>query len=160
MSSPYPPFGTQNLHDDDGPVLDSMFIENFAVPPLKDAIEPIVIPARVEPKRPSRILSGTEILSGGSSPFRLLPADDNRIEFTIACILTSMAVGGFNDYVLFADENGKVSTGQTNSSTAGCFRLRPAMGIVTFHGHTGEIWIAAGLSIAASVEVEWAAVTK
>jgi hypothetical protein len=160
MSSPYPPFGTQNLNDDDGPVLDSMFVETFAPPPLKDAIEPIPIPARVEPTRSTRLFAGVEILAGGGTPFRLLPADANRIEFNIGCVLTSMAAGGFNDYVLVADENGKVSTGQTNSSTGGSFRLRPAMYVVTFRGHTGEIWIAGGISIAAAMEVEWWAVTK
>jgi len=75
-----PVFGTENLKDDDGAVIDSFFIETDAPPPLKDAVEPIDNPALPKLKPLTKILTKHQLVDPqwGQSPIQLLPGDVRR----------------------------------------------------------------------------------
>src|ERR1700754_52282 len=85
MSEPFPIFGTQNLKDDDGSVIDSFLIETDAPPDLKLAQEPIpVIAAPSPPKYRTSVRAGFQILTASmTDPFMLYSADLNRLEAKI-----------------------------------------------------------------------------
>lgn len=79
------PFETQNVHDDDGPVLDSMFEQTSEPPDLKDAVEfGLPAPAVKEPVRQTMIIGGAQLIrSAWTAPTLLLPFDENRKSMTI-----------------------------------------------------------------------------
>lgn len=159
MSNPYPIFGTQDVHDDDGQVIDSLFIETDAPPNIKDAVEPILIPVPVEPARPTRLLGGTEILDPGKSPYRLLPADADRLQLHLEVTLTSFGTATFNDYAVLGDDVGPVASAQSGLlTTQGCIRLRPGKSY-EMDQLTGPVYIAPG-NATSQLEVVWRAVTK
>lgn len=82
MSNPYPPFGSQDLHDDDGAVIDSFLIEVDNPPDLKDAQEVVDTPKTKIPPRLSRILTRDYLFTPANdpnnTPIQLLPSDPNR----------------------------------------------------------------------------------
>ncbi len=152
MSQPYEIFGSQDLKDDDGPVIDSLFIETDAPPNLKDATEPIPDNSdNIPPRKTTRLLTGSQILGTDWAPHRLLPADANRQGINIKVYSpTSVATDG----VRFASENGSIYT-------AGKILHG---GSTTFDNHTGEIWVvpcgnASGLA-SAPIGIEYWSVTE
>lgn len=155
MSSPVPMFGTQNLKDDDGPVIDSFFIETDNPPNMETALEPVPAPPKENPPRPDRLLTGTFTVSQGgfTSPVMVLPADANRKSLTLAA-MSAAATATFTDFVLISDENGIAG------NPTGAFRLRPIQGAVFMDGYTGAIWAFPGASITATIELTWVAVTR
>lgn len=155
MSSPVPIFGSQNVHDDDGQVIDSFLIETDAPPDLSQAIEPIPVPVKEPIKRPTRILSGTEILTQTSTPFMLLPPDSNRLHIRLD-VFSYATTPGQKDYAIAGDENGKVANA---NMTQGPFRIRHGKGY-TIDDHTGALWITPGPIVADNIEVTWSVVTK
>lgn len=157
MSNPVPMFGTQNLSDDDGPVIDSFFVETDAPPDLKDAQEPIVIPARPEVAVPTRLMAGADVLTQTTSAYQLLPADTNRVKLHID-IYSYATTPGQKDFVYVADENGKISS-MVNGASSGGFKARFGKG-VDLDDHTGAVWIAPGPIVADNIEVSWRAVTR
>jgi hypothetical protein len=79
MSYPYPIFGSQDLHDDDGAVIDSFLIETDAPPDLKQATQPIDPPAVKAPARITRIMTRDMTLDPSwTTPTMLFPADGKR----------------------------------------------------------------------------------
>ncbi len=74
-----PVFGTENLHDDDGAVIDSFFIETDAPPTLKDATETIDATAAKEIKPQTKLISKIQLIDPAwSGPTQILPGDANR----------------------------------------------------------------------------------
>lgn len=127
MSQPAEIFSTQNMHDDDGQVIDALFIETDAPPNLKDATQPIVIPVLAEPKKTTRFLTGDITIPATWTPVLLLPADANRQGVNIKVYSpTSVATDG----VRFSDEPGNIySAGKILHG-----------GSTTFDNHTGPIY--------------------
>lgn len=158
MSSPVPMFGTQNLTDDDGQVIDSFLVETDSPPDIKEAIEPIQqLPDKINVPRYTRIMSGIVLFLGGeTTPVMLVPFDDNRIKFHLD--VTSAAVAPvFADFVITADEPGKLSNPAATSTQAG-FRVHNGKG-VDMDEHTGPVWVIPGAAITNAIEVSWRAVT-
>lgn len=157
MSSPVPMFGLQNLTDDDGTVIDSFFVETDTPPDLKDAIQPIVVPAISVPPVTTRLLTGYQVLTTAMlDPIQLLPADANRLQFKM-WVTSLAAVPSVEDYVLASDEKSKCNAGSGSSGSAQ--RLR--------HGrewsldvHTGAIWVLPNSIISFNIEVSWVSTTK
>lgn len=165
MSSPLPIFGTQNLHDDDGPVIDSLLVETDSPPNLKMATQPINVPAPIAITRPTRLLTGSLLMTSGSDPQLIINSDPNRVAFHIFAFWVNGGAGpGFNDYINLSDEQGPVSNAKVNISTMGIIRLRPP-GILgaspyEFNGHTGPIYLSPANALSGPIELTWAAVTQ
>ena len=136
MSSPvFVPLNTGDTSDDDGQVLDSLFIETDTPPEMQ--IEPLPDRKPIEePARTTRLLTGNLSLNPlWTSPTLLLPADGNRKDFYIRVTSSNLVAPVVTDYIWLADESGK--TGTTESA-----RL--------FHGqdlnigmHTGPLYVSA-----------------
>lgn len=155
MSQPTHMFETQNVHDDDGQIIDSFFIETDAPPVLKDATQPITPTPTENPKKIRRLLTGSVLMSSGvfGSPHQVLPADPNRKSVTLAVLSTAAAPNAYNEYVIVSDENGKVSAGSG-------FNLRGPDNPLIIPDYTGAIWAIPASSITASIELTWLAVTE
>jgi hypothetical protein len=132
MSSPTVPFETQNVHDDDGQVIDSFFIETDTPPNLKDATEPIPpSDSNTVPPKVTRLLTRSLIVQPGWDAVQLFPSDANRRGFYLR-VTSPTAVA--TDGIRLADNNGEVRTagqifhGQTTSGSA-------------FDEHTGAVHI-------------------
>lgn len=104
-----PVFGTEDLKDDDGQVIDSFFIETDTPPPLKDATEPIDKTAAIEIPRLTRIITKHQSIDPAwGTPVQLLPADFNRIGVGIRVWSpTSVATDG----IRLAADSGEVYSG-------------------------------------------------
>lgn len=127
MSSPFEPFGSQDLKDDDGPVIDSLFKETDAPPNLKDATEPIVVRALKEPAKITRLISREFVAAIDWTVFQILPADANRESLVIRVYSpTQVATDGFR----FSDDSGNVITSAKILHSDD----------TTFIGHTGPIY--------------------
>lgn len=157
MSNPVPMFGTQNVNDDDGQVIDSFFIETDTPPPLKDAQEPIVLPEPPEIVLPTRMFAGTDVLTAASTPYMLMPADTNRVNLHLD-IYSFATTPSAKDYVFIADENGKISSVMSGASS-GAFKGRHNKGI-DLDNHTGAVWIGPGPILGDNIEISWRTVTK
>jgi hypothetical protein len=129
VSNPYPIFGSQDLKDDDGQVIDSFLIETDAPPDLKDAIEPVSQPTLPTPKKSTRLITSDTTIDPTWDGYQALPADPNRQSITIR-VYSPTAVA--TDGVRIASEKselltaGKILHGQDTS---------------VFANHTGAIWI-------------------
>jgi hypothetical protein len=99
-------FGTQNVHDDDGQVIDSLFIEVDDAPDLKPAAETVYPPAEEQKRKTTRILSTSQIVTPIMTPILFLPEDANRRGVTIQ-VFSLTAVGG--DGVQIASDLGLLS---------------------------------------------------
>lgn len=108
MSSPTVPFETQNVHDDDGQVLDSFLIETNAPPVLKDAVEPIVVKGVRDVDPITRLFSIEQVIPIDWDVYQILPADANRKNLTIF-VYSPTAVA--TDGVRFADERALTRNG-------------------------------------------------
>lgn len=153
MSSPVPIFGTQNLHDDDGPVIDSLLIETDNPPDIKEATEPIEKSPDKNPPRPDRLLTGTFNVSQGGfiSPVMVLPADANR-KSIILSVYSTAATPTATDFVLVASENGLASGNNA-------FNIHHGKDY-TLYDYTGAVWAIPGPAITATIELTWVAVTR
>lgn len=153
MSSPVPMFGTQNTKDDDGPVIDSLFLEVNAPPNPADAIEPIPQPELPAPKPVTRLVTGTytfDVAGIANAPWMLLPPDANRKSLELSAYNT---VGtGATEYLSLADESGKCNT-------SSAFTIRPHRTPFTIDAHTGAVWVQTGPGITGSITLTWIAVT-
>jgi hypothetical protein len=154
MSSPVPIFGSQNLRDDDGAVIDSFLIETDSPPNLKDMEQPIVVPPPIEIPRPTRIIAGTEIFTASTDqPRCVLVADSNRLQLTFMAY-SQVATPTVTDYGIIADELAKTANIMA-TGTRRAYHLQ----VVDFSLHTGPVWIAPG-PITGVLHVTWSAVTK
>lgn len=163
MSDLAPIFGTQNLTDDDAAVIDSYLIETDTPPDIKGAIGPIQQPVLPPLPETTRLITGTQVLdSSYVNPYQMLPADANRVSLYIA--VTSTVTGPtFNDYVLIADQGGKVSAAAAGA-ISGASRIRAQAVFsptqVPMLDHTGAVYLLPGASLSNAIEVSWIAVTK
>jgi hypothetical protein len=108
MSMPHEVFGSQDLKDDDGEVIDSLFKEVNAPPELKDATQPILVKALESPKVITRLISRDETINHTwEQPYMVLPSDANRKSLNILVYSpTEVATDG----IRFSDENGNIRT--------------------------------------------------
>jgi hypothetical protein len=153
VSSPYQIFGSQDLKDDDGNVIDSFFIETDAPPNLADAPQPITVVAPTEPVVATRLLTGTIQLTATMDPVQILPADTNRKSVSVQIYTTAASSTAVGEYVTLADENGKCRT-------SGAWTLRSGKDPYTIIDHTGPIFVQAASTVSANMELTWWAVTK
>lgn len=153
MSSPFEPFGSQNLKDDDGAVIDSLFLETDAPPDPASVPEPITIPALPAVRPTTRLITGYQVMSSAiQQPIPIAPADAERLELTIK--VTSTAVSPtLEDYILLSDESSKCVFGTGQSGIASRFRQNTEP--YTLCAHTGPVWIMPNPSISAAIEVTW-----
>ncbi len=108
MSQPTEIFETQNVHDDDGQVIDSFLIETDAPPPIEDAKEPIMVVALPQPKIPTRLMTGEYTVDSAWDAVMILPADQNRKNLNLYVFSpTSIATDG----IRFSDDKGTLVTG-------------------------------------------------
>lgn len=152
MSMPVEMFGTQDLKDDDGEVIDSLFIETDAPPDIKQATQPILVKELIEPRKITRLLSGDITIDPSWTVSMLLPADANRQELKIRVYSpTSVATDG----VRFSDDRGNIlSSGKVLHG-----------GTSPFENHTGPVYYiacgnAANGAASAPVSLEYWAVTE
>lgn len=145
-----------NTKDDDGPVIDSFFIETDA--PATPVVEPVKAEPLVEPTPITRLFTGTEILAVGGGPYMLLPPDKNRKSLKLALAVPS-GTATATDYLNIADNQGAVSYAQNTGGGAGVTRIRPYAFDWAFDGHTGAVWISSGLNQTLPLELSWAVVT-
>lgn len=163
MSDLTPIFGTQNVNDDDAAVVDSYFIETDAPPDLKNAIEPIPQPVLPPLPETTRLLTETRILdSSYVNPYQVIPADANRESLFITVTGTD-TTATFNDYILIADQGGKVSAA-AQGATSGATRIRIQAGFaptqVPLIDHTGAVYAIPGPAITHAIELTYIAVTR
>jgi hypothetical protein len=159
MSSPTTPFETQNVGDDDGPVIDSFFVETDKAPPAP--LDSILIPAKAEPPILTRVLAGTEVINPGTDAFQLLPADPTRVETEIDVIWEGEAgTETVTDYVNVGGDLGPVSNAGMAGSRAGAYRIYPGSGGRDFDAHNGPLYIGPAFGQTGPLVVTWRAVTK
>jgi hypothetical protein len=122
VSQPFEVFGSQDLKDDDGPVIDSFLIETDAPPNPADAPEPITIPALPAVRPMTRLITGYQVMSSSTQqPIMIAPADANRKQITIK-VTSTAASPTQEDYLLLSDEVAKVTYGTGQSGIAARFR--------------------------------------
>ncbi len=145
------PFESQDKKDDDGPVLDSLFVEVDDMPDLKELNEPILVRALQEPAKETRILSGDMTLGTDWSPQLLLPADVHRKSLNVY-VYSPSAVA--TDGIRFSDDRGMIAT-------AGKILHN---GTIDFGAHTGPLYIqgcaVAALTPSAPISVQYWSVTE
>lgn len=153
MSDLAPIFSTQNVHDDDGPVIDSYLIETDSPPDLNLAQEPIEIPALPPMPLVTRLISREIIVDPTwPTPTLILPADANRKSVYLRVYSpTSVATDG----IRIASNNGEASFGAKVLS-GNDWQL---------NAHTGAIWVwtvssTTNLVASAPVAVEYWSVTE
>ena len=161
MSHPYEIFGSQNVHDDDGPVIDSFLIETDAPP--KPEPEPIPATPDDKPIRTTRILSGFALYDITQvEPFQLLPPDANRQQFEMR-VTSQAGTPTLADYILWSDEKGKLQLpadgSLPNTGQYGRVHTTPAPPL-TLDVHTGAIWVRINPLQTAIMEISWWATTK
>ena len=159
MSMPFPIFGEANNHDDDGQVIDSLFIETDAPPDLHAAVEPIPIISLHDRPRYDRLDTNTVIFAVGGAPQQILAPDKNRTHLRIDVRSYSGSVV-VNDYIVIADEFSKCSSQVMSQGTA---RIRPgfnASGGYNIDDYTGALWAAPGANVSGIIEITYTAVTS
>ena len=152
MSHPYPLFGSQDLHDDDGPVLDSLVPDSHEPADIKGAVAPIERQGPINLPKASRIYSATQIFSITSNTTdirQILAEDKNRKTCRIRCFyMTNIGLS-----LLVADERTKLANLNNWASVAdigssGQIITAPALASsaaptdIVLDGHTGAVWIA------------------
>lgn len=156
MSHPTEIFGTQNTHDDDGQVIDSFLVEVDNPPDLRNAIEPIQVPAKVEPEPVTRLIGGYFTFpSSGGLPTLLIQPDRNRKSLHLR-VQSAAATPTFADAVFIADELSKiqyVGGGATSATPI------PSGVSLSLDYHTGALWAAPGSTLAGTISIMWTAVT-
>lgn len=150
MSAPFPSedptFGALhvgNVHDDDGQVIDNLFIETDAPPDLVvQAIDdmPLTVPV------PTTVLRTTTVnVDPTWTAHKVFVADKNRTVLKLGGY-SSAATPGINDYAIIAYDQGL---------------LTPTSGVKLRHnrtldldGHTGDIWVLSSPTLTASSTFE------
>lgn len=149
MSHPMSPFESADTNDDDGNVIDSLFIETDNPP--EPAIEPILIKALVEPTPITRILGQDTLIPPSSDVRMLLPADKNRKSLNIY-VYSPTAVT--TDGVRISDDNGMCLTGS---------KLLHG-GTIDLLGHTGPLYVtscsASSNTASATVSIQYWSVSS
>lgn len=156
MSSPVPMFGTQDLSDDDGPVIDSLIKEVDAPPTIP--LEPIIRPTAPPIPVITRVIADTLYIQTDTTPIMILPPDPNRREFQITA-RTPDGAATATDYVNVADESSKVSSAKQHFNGTGCYRIWPNTDL-DLDAHTGAIYIGGSQNQTQRLEVTWRAVTS
>jgi hypothetical protein len=138
-------FESQNKADDDGQVIDSLFIETDAPPDLKAALSVLLQLGEKlkEPAKITRLISRSLSLDPTWGPVLLLPADSLRKELKIR-VYSPTAVA--TDGARFSDEPGDIRTAGRVLHT----------GTSPFENHTGPVYVigtGAGTNGAASATV-------
>lgn len=156
MSSPFPMFGSQDLTDDDGAVIDSFLIETDAPP--KPEPEPIPILGKPTPTYPLRLVTGFQIVDSNiTEPFPLFVPDTYR-QFCKIRITSLNVTPDLNQYVLLASEKSYVQGVTARSGWA--YRARNLHDLA-LDGYTGAIWVVGNALIATEgIEVSWILTTK
>ena len=155
MSSPFEPFGSQDLHDDDGPVIDSFLIETDAPPNPADAPEPITVVSLPAPPKPGRLLTGSyPFTTATTSPVQILPADAKRRSLILRAFSSAASPSAEVEKLFMADENGKCA------SSSGSFVLRHNAVPMVLTDYTGAVWVLPGSGLTAAMELTWVAVTE
>lgn len=102
MSEPiYEPLHLGNTADDDGQVIDSLFMTVAEVPRIADEI---IRRFPTPVKTMDRMITFTQIIYAGKPPVQLLPADMNRKKLMVRANST----GQGSDGVLIGDDSSKV----------------------------------------------------
>ncbi len=153
MSNPYPIFGSQDLHDDDGAVIDSLLIETDTPPNPADAPQPITNPVLQNPEKWDRLLSVQQIVQVGWDAVSVLPSDPKRHSLTIYVNSIGSTPGTpiATDGIRLADDRGnmlqagRLLHGQTISiNYKGPLSVIGTGGVSANDGNTGpvsvEIW--------------------
>lgn len=150
-------FETQNVHDDDGQVIDSLFIEVDNPPDMKPATQPIYPSMKEERKRTTRILAFNQIFVPTMTSILMFPEDANRIGLTVQ-VYSLTAVAG--DGIQIASDPGLL-----NGSPV-LYHANPRL-TDAFMEHTGPLYIqgasvgATGIGVlSAPILVQAWAVTK
>lgn len=106
MSHPHEIFGTQNLEDDDGPVIDSLVKEVNAPPDLREAIAELTSGLRealIKPQITGRLLSGNMVFGTGANRFTaptlILPADPRRKSLTLSASSNTSNAGALTQLI-------------------------------------------------------------
>lgn len=162
MSSPLETPEFENLylgdiHDDDGPVIDLLFVEkDEPADPSKALIPGAVIPTH-RPEAGTRLFPGTYTLTtkDQGQPVQILPPDKRRVSLRVDGYSLATTPGA-NDYANVSDENGKVVSGTMS------WRMRHNKGTGQVDDITNAIWVYAGSNVsdANPFEVTWLAVSK
>jgi hypothetical protein len=155
MSSPAYPyipeaFETQNVHDDDAQVIDSLFEETSAPADIKAAVVATDPVQQYKAKAPTRMFANTISFPTGyaSGAVRLLSEDVDR-GTTYVRVVSSAAAPAFNDYVIVSDDLNKVSAG-----FSGIAIPVHNNGILDLSGHTGQVWVIPGPALSSSSVIE------
>lgn len=161
MSHPFEVFGSQNLKDDDGQVIDSLLIETDAPP--TPVLEPIPPTPELKPIPCTRILTGTMTMDASMvEPILLFAADTNRQQFRLD-VLSNFATPVNADYVLVADEKSKLQLPVDGSVMPGglMFRVHHNHSLI-LDVHTGAIWIRPNplISGGSTIEATYVSTTK
>lgn len=156
MSDPYPIFGSQNLHDDDGAVIDSFFVAVDNPPDLRLGEQPITVPEVVEPVEPTRLITGYRLMTAGDRPLMVLPADARRVGLNLRAIST-FATPTYNDSVFVADDQSKLGYIAGDASQA-----RPLINThsLDLDNHTGAVFATPGPNVQGPILLMWTATTK
>ena len=151
MSAPYPPFGSENVTDDDGQVLDSFFVETDNPPDLRLAQEPIPILPRVTPEYPTKLFTGFQVIFANTDPFRLFQADVRRVDGKIY-VASLNATPDLNQYVYVSEQRSAIPPSALSGNV---LRARPGKSI-DIESHSGELWVMGNPGIAVEgVEITW-----
>jgi len=143
--------------DDDGQVLDSQVMSvDRPAEPVVEAIRQVPLE---QPKKITRLITGTRVISPGDSPMPILTPDAKRLSLKML-MTTPTGSATATDYVNFADNSGNVSQALATGAESGCTRIRAWAVDHTLDGHTGAVWIAGSLGQTLPLELTWVAVTS
>lgn len=160
MSHPFAVFGSQNVNDDDGPVIDSFFVETDTPPkPEPESIPPT---PDDKPIPTTRLITGTMTLDTNVvEPFMLLAPDASRQQFRMDVFSNSATPTAVTEYVMIADEKSKLQLPVDGSIMPGGLmrRIRHSKDF-PLDVHTGALWVRPNPGITGTIEITWAATTK
>lgn len=152
MSNPVPMFGTQDLKDNDGQVIDSFLIETDAPPDMTGAQQTIdKTPTTMVPVLTRLVPYGEQILTPTFDPVLIMPADVNRRHAYLKVVSPTAQA---NDGVRFGPTGAEARKGP-----------RLVQGDApTIDDYTGAIWVypesVTGATNSANVAVQYWAVSQ
>lgn len=150
MSSPFEMFGSQDLKDDDGQVIDSLLIETDAPPDPAKGEMSFDKPAPTLPKIPTRLLTGYQNFTATTDPIMILPADPSRKSVTLTVFSAAAAPTASVEYLSISDESGKLNT-------TSAMNLRHGKDPIALD-HSGPIFAKGASTLTAVMELTWVAV--
>lgn len=143
-----PPFGTQNLKDDDPEVIDSLIQATSAPADIHEGIVPVIPVPQFKPVPVTRFYATTAVLALGAQAYKILNEDINRLTCRLR-ITSTAASPTYADYVLIGDNFGSTSFASQNY----LLTAHHGGGDVSLDGHTGNVFIIPGPSITGNIEV-------